>query len=148
MTVGCGSNAIAAVLLANNGDGTFSARNQFFDMSGSGVLLSLGVGDFNGDGKLDVALLNQLSTSVQASVLLLGENMNFGTPLVLQIPIPFSMFAHSSPSFVVADFNGDGLADVAVTDPVSNTLDVFLNTSPPFALTPLSATLTVNRGGK
>jgi hypothetical protein len=63
------------------------------------------VGDFNGDGKLDMAVTNTLSNTV--SVLL---NNGDGT---FQNPVPYP--TQSSPEPIVsADFNGDGKLDLAI----------------------------------
>ena len=48
-----GSNTIGVLL--NNGDGTFAAATTFSTGSSSGPF-GVAVGDFNGDGKPDVAV--------------------------------------------------------------------------------------------
>ncbi len=91
-------------LLLGTGTGTFQAAVSF----ATGLhTTSVDVGDFNGDGKLDVAAANKSSNDV--SVLLGNGN---GT---LQAAVAYP--AGSQPLWVtVADLNGDGHPDLAVSD--------------------------------
>ena len=89
-------------ILLGTGTGGFGAKTDF----GTGSLASsVAVGDFNGDGKLDLAVANASSATV--SILLgtgtggFGAKTDFGTG-----GGPFSV--------AVGDFNGDGLLDLAV----------------------------------
>jgi hypothetical protein len=92
-----------AVLLGN-GNGTFQAPS-FFNV-GMGPA-GLAVGDFNGDGKLDIATANMASNTV--SILLGNGDGTFQTAK--------SALAGVNPSAIaVGDFNGDGNLDLAVTD--------------------------------
>jgi len=95
------STTDVAVLL-NNGDGTFAAPVTFF--AGESPT-TLAVGDFNGDGKIDVAVTIQSFVSI-----LLGNGD--GT---FQSPLPF--VAGTQPwGIAVGDFNGDGKLDIVVGD--------------------------------
>src|SRR5881296_3123582 len=80
---------------------------------------SVAVGDFNGDGRLDLAVANFNSNSV--SILLgLGAG-SFGGATAFSVG--------SSPlSVAVGDFNGDGRLDLAVTNFVGNTVSLLLGT--------------------
>lgn len=63
------------------------------------------VGDFNRDGKLDLAVANRLSRNI--SILLGNGDGTFPTP------VPYGP-GHSNVSIAVSDFNGDGIQDLAV----------------------------------
>jgi hypothetical protein len=86
-------------VLLGNGDGTFQPEVEY----GNGNALWVAVGDFNGDGNLDIVTADSSGT---VSVLLGNGDGTFG-------------FATSFPGvgsfIVVADFNHDGKLDVAGT---------------------------------
>jgi FG-GAP-like repeat len=92
-------------ILLNNGDGTFGAAAPIntpgmFSTSG----FRIGVGDFNQDGKVDLAILGQSSQFV----VLLGDGAGKFTP---QTPISTTF---SGQSFAIDDFNADGKSDVVI----------------------------------
>jgi hypothetical protein len=92
------------------GDGTFTAGGNF----DQGVQHTFALaGDFNNDGKLDLAVSDQNGFSI-----LLGNGD--GT---FQNGIPTGVSA-SYPSFAVGDFNNDGKRDIAV--PTSSGIALFL----------------------
>jgi FG-GAP-like repeat/Abnormal spindle-like microcephaly-assoc'd, ASPM-SPD-2-Hydin/FG-GAP repeat len=79
---------------------------------------SIAVGDFNGDGKLDVAVAAVLSNS-QVSVLLGNGDGTFQSPTNYQ--------SGSGPiSIAAADLNGDGKLDLAVANEYSNSLSILI----------------------
>jgi FG-GAP-like repeat/Domain of unknown function (DUF4214) len=106
-------NSISVLL--NRGDGTFQDPVNF----GAGVAPSaLAVGDFDGDGKLDLAVVNTFSSNV--GVLLGHGDGTFADPVFYQ--------TGSQPrAITVADFNGDGKPDLAVANSQSNTVTILLN---------------------
>ncbi len=109
------TNGSVSVLLGN-GDGTFQLKVDY----GAGLSpFSLAVGDFNGDGRPDIAVA---SHNGNVSVLL---GNGHGT---LQAPVTFA--AGNEPYFVaVSDFNGDSKPDLAVANFFSEgTVSVLLNT--------------------
>jgi len=65
------------------------------------------VGDFNGDGKLDLVLVNQSNLTI--TVVLGRGNGRFGAPITSTTSVPP---AAAGPVFV-GDFNGDHKLDIA-----------------------------------
>ncbi len=97
--------------------------------------LSAAVGDFNGDGKPDIAIADSVYSRGAVSVLL--NTTPVGATTLSFTPKQNFFENGSSPSSVaVGDFNGDGKPDVAVANYGSNTAAVLLNESPPITLTP------------
>jgi hypothetical protein len=95
-------------VLLGNGDGTFQAPVAY-DASAS--LFGLAMGDFDGDGRPDFALLHYGSGSASPQVTLLLGNGD-GT---FRTGATFSTGLESVTSLAVGDFNGDGKRDLAVT---------------------------------
>jgi len=106
--------------LLGNGDGTFKSATCSSPVNTSGTMV---LGDFNGDGKLDVALLSNSSSSYDINVYLGKGDGTFANPLVYPAPVG------AGASLAAGDFNGDGRTDLVVgsADGVTNTV-VFLQT--------------------
>ena len=102
-------------ILLGNGDGTLQAAKDF-PVNGTAQEVSIATGDFNGDGKLDVVVADQTNcggTCTTVSVLLGNGD---GTLQAAQ-----HVTVAAGPNGVaVGDFNGDGRADLAVTDSRGN----------------------------
>jgi Bacterial Ig-like domain (group 3)/Concanavalin A-like lectin/glucanases superfamily/FG-GAP-like repeat/S-layer homology domain len=80
------------------------------------------LGDFNGDGKVDMALAEELSSGMSEIAVFLGDgNGNFTQ--APGIPIVISGLARS---LALADFNGDGKPDLATSDSEGDTVTVLL----------------------
>ena len=108
-----GSSGTVSILLGN-GDGTFQAQTT---SAVGGGPYPVAVGDFNGDGKVDMAVANTVSNTV--SVLLGNGNGTFQTRVQYAVG--------SDPiSVAVGDFNGDGKTDLAVANAGSNSVSVLL----------------------
>ena len=90
-------------VLLGNGDGTFQAAVSF---GAGGYPSSVAVGDFNGDGKTDLAVAN--STTSNVSVLLGNGDGTFQAAVSYGQAVILSV--------AVGDFNGDGMTDLAVAD--------------------------------
>ena len=79
---------------------------------------SIAPADYNGDGRLDLAVANNLSNDV-AILLNLGGG-TFGTP------VRFAT-GEGPTSVVAADFNGDGSLDLSVSHMISGAIGVYLD---------------------
>lgn len=108
-------------VLIGNGSGGFTGVNgsPFGIGTGANFPLSLGVGDFNGDGKLDLVTANGGSNNI--SILLNNGAGGFIPP---NNPIGVG---HNPNSVIVADFNTDLKPDLAVTNQNDNNITVLLN---------------------
>jgi trimeric autotransporter adhesin len=118
-------------VLLGKGDGTFTiAKGSFGIANGTSTSNSIAVGDFNGDGNLDL-VETCASVDDQPCNLLLTQFGN-GDGTFMQssgIPLAFS----GSQSVAVGDFNGDGKPDLAVTNSGANGVNVFLNSDGVFS---------------
>jgi len=108
----------SVTVLLGNGDGTFKAPLTYkTDRAGAFSKAFATTGDFDGDGRMDVAIASSADNTV--SVLLgngdgtFRSQVNFGT--------------ESSPSFLAAgDFNGDGHVDLVTPNSNANNVSVLL----------------------
>jgi hypothetical protein len=102
-------------ILLGNGDGTFR-NGQTIDLPN--FSMTLATGDFNGDGKLDIAVANNIVSFYEGAgdgTFTLNSTMQVGTQPMLQ-------------QVKVGDFNGDGKTDLAVNDGFN--VFVLFNTGP------------------
>jgi hypothetical protein len=114
---GDGTFALQATY-ANAGSGT-SAPGVGYPDTGGGVVAA----DFDGDGHVDIGVVQE-SPQGRAGVFLLLANAGDGRLLP---PVSYAI-AGSPDALTVADFNGDGLSDLAVTSADSQLLmGVFLS---------------------
>jgi hypothetical protein len=93
------------MIFLGNGDGSFQPGVSF-----AADITWATVGDFNGDGKLDLAGTNNYgSVYGEVSIILGNGDGTFQPPTTLAVGTNPDLIA-------VADFNGDGALDLAVTD--------------------------------
>src|SRR5438132_1227083 len=104
---------LSSAALTGNFAGTFPRTDFNVGHSPSGVV----VGDFNGDGKLDLALTNEGDNTV--SVLLGNGNGSFQTQNTFATGL-------GPDALVAADFNGDGKLDLAVANLTDNSISILL----------------------
>jgi VCBS repeat protein/FG-GAP repeat protein len=79
--------------------------------------ISVAVGDFNGDGKLDLAVANDQSNTVS---ILLGDGT--GNLTLASSPVT----GNNPTSIAVGDFNGDGKLDLAVANNGGGSVSILL----------------------
>src|SRR5439155_606696 len=104
-------------ILLGTGTGSFGAATNF---AVGTTPESVAVGDFNGDGKQDVATANTNSNNI--SILLGTATGSFGAATNFAV-------GTNPVSVVVGDFNGDGKQDLAVANGASNNVSILLGTT-------------------
>lgn len=112
-----GDNSDSIYVLLGNGDGTFQSPVEY---PVAGNPFSLVAGDFNGDGILDLATTYGLLGSSNIVSVLLGNGD--GT---FQPHVDYST-GQGAVQLTVADVNGDGNLDLAMTDLEANTISILL----------------------
>jgi len=111
----CASGGTVTVLMGK-GDGTFKAPVSY--ASGGQGAFSVVVGDFNRDGILDLAVVNDCASASCASGsvgILLGNGDGTFKPAVT-----YPSGGQGAYSLVSADFNNDGFFDLAVVNNCAN----------------------------
>jgi hypothetical protein len=131
-------------VLLGNGDGTFQAPKDVFDVqSNCSIGLFAATGDLNGDKNLDVVVTESSDLGVKKpGSVFLGNGDGTFQPAV-------SFDTNSNPGWVsVADLNSDQAPDLVLANSDDNTASVLLNTrSADFSLSASAPTPgTVSRG--
>jgi hypothetical protein len=136
-------------LLPGNGDGTFGAARTVASFGAPAQ--SVAVGDFNADGKLDLAVTTRgtdgyyigggcgyygcypgsyVSGASPAVTVLVGNGSGtFTAASSYTLPSPYEVppSTFAPPSLAVADLNGDGKPDLVTTDNYDGLVSVLLN---------------------
>jgi uncharacterized protein (TIGR03437 family) len=119
VVVVCGTSAAtqpgALAVMLGNGDGTF--QTSYVSLPGplipqgigSGTTAALAAADFNGDGKLDIAVVMRGSGTNNVGVLLGDGHGVFAAPLLSSTTAAPTMM-------VAADVDGDGSSDLILSD--------------------------------
>ena len=105
--------ADSVVVLLGNGNGTLQTAQRYYVGSSQEAVA---VGDFNGDGILDLVTANDDGT---VSVLVGNRDGSFRAPVI------HAVGAHPD-AVAVGDFNGDGIPDLAVANYSSHTMSILL----------------------
>lgn len=104
LAVGGYASTYSITILLGNGDGTFTNKGS---VATGGAFQAFAVGDFNGDGILDLAVANPTTDIVS---ILLGN----GDGTFTASTAATSSTGDHPIALAVGDFNGDGIADLAV----------------------------------
>ena len=118
------SDAFQVGVLLGRGDGTFQAPLlSAAQPDGSG---DLALGDFNNDGRLDVAVADQLGASTGNLSVFAGNGDGTFQSL---IRLDLLTGGNDPLGVAAADLNGDGLVDLVAANASSSTVGVLVNTA-------------------
>ncbi len=101
------------------GDGSFKNVTSLFTITSSETINQIKTGDFNGDGKVDIAAVTDQSVLVAYNRSAAGV-LSFNVTQVSD---------QTAKSVAVGDYNGDGRSDLAKVDGGGLTLSVYLTQS-------------------
>jgi hypothetical protein len=111
---GSGTNGSVSILLGN-GNGTFKIH---VDYPVGNFPVGIVAADFNGDGKIDLAVVNDYDSTV--SILLGNGDGTFQSQTIVQV-------GTGPTSLGSGDFNGDGKVDLVTSNVGSATVSALLN---------------------
>jgi YVTN family beta-propeller protein len=120
-TIGCddGGTCIQIFIFLGNGDGSFATGTAIAVLNDGASAAQLIAGDFNGDGKIDLALATSIN-SVPSVFVYTGNGdgtFTFNTSVTVTA-LPSAL--------ATGDFNGDGILDLAVAESASPQVDILL----------------------
>jgi hypothetical protein len=121
-------------VLVDNGKGGYGPGPTPPVPTGLSRPVAAAIGDFNGDGNVDLAIVGEDSGTGRNVAVLLGDGHGRFTPAPGS---PFSSGGARPDAVLVRDFNDDGKADLAIANGSSDTISVLLgNGDGTFALAP------------
>lgn len=106
-----------------NGDGSVRAETHYpgATLSSNAVV----VADVNGDGWLDAITVNgQTNLPATAGTISVYLNLGVNAPGTFDVPVSYPTGSPGSLHLCAADFDGDGVSDVATTSVVNNQVSV------------------------
>jgi hypothetical protein len=106
--------------LVGAGSGTFTIGQTILEATD---VVNVQIADFNSDGKPDVVVLR--SNPPEIEILFGNGDGTFQTSSPVIVPLESAGYA-----LAVADFNGDGIADLAVANADANYVTILLGTGP------------------
>jgi hypothetical protein len=141
------------------GDGTFGSELVFatggasadeFGTISSDEITEIVTGDFDADGKLDIAdrrgKFGRLQGSTSVLEIRLGKGDGTFAPNNATLD-PTLVLPDAGPLLLAQDLNGDQLADVVATDTATrNAIHVLLNATPAFSMSASEMALTAQAG--
>jgi len=114
----CSSGAVNVLL--GNGDGTFQPAVAY--NTGAPASVALAVGDVNGDGKLDILVVDECSSNNSCTNGILSVLLGNGDG-TFQTAVNYASGGQSPQSIAVADVNGDGKIDIAIVNECASNSD-------------------------
>ena len=119
-----------SVFLNTSVNGTISLGTRLDISTGTNPYYGISSVDFDGDGNLDIAVLNRGSSTI--SVL---RNTSSVSSISFATKVDFTIAATNGYRLSVGDIDGDGKPDLAVCYETGTTLSLFRNTSPSGSIT-------------
>jgi gliding motility-associated-like protein len=121
-----GSSSISIIRnLSSSGSLSFAPKRDYGPLAVDAFPESVTVADFNGDGKLEIAVAQNNTGWGEISIF-----FNASSAGTMSLLGPGSYSIQTSPfSIAAADLNGDGKPDIAVTNQVDNSVSILENTT-------------------